>query len=108
MAQVSTMVFAPTCAPMLTYEGIITTPGARWLPHRADAPGTTRTPAAWKPLLSGILSAYSNGPSSTVSMADRRNSSRMACLSHSLTVTWSPSDLGHPGLAPVEQVDRLA
>ena len=45
VAQVSTIVSAPTRAPMFTYDGIITTPGARWAPQRAEAPGTTRTPA---------------------------------------------------------------
>ena len=41
-------------------------------------------------------------------MAETRKSSRIACFSHSWTTT-SPSepDLGDPGLALVEQVDRL-
>src|SRR5581483_8962320 len=37
--------------------------------------------------LSGILSAYSNGPTSIVSMSERRNRRRIASLSHSWTTT---------------------
>ncbi len=47
VAHVSTIEFSPTWAPMFTYDGIITTPLARCEPQRAEAPGTTRTPAAW-------------------------------------------------------------
>src|SRR5205807_2209576 len=46
-----------------------TAPQARNEPHRAEAPGTTRTPASSYPSLSGTLSAYSNGWSSRVCMA---------------------------------------
>ena len=53
-------------------EGIRTTPRARNEPQRAEAPGTTRTPAAAKSCLSGSLSAYSNGPCSMVSMPAER------------------------------------
>src|SRR6476661_4703651 len=42
VAQVSTIVFGPTHAPMLTYEGIRTTPGDRYDPYLATAGGTTR------------------------------------------------------------------
>jgi hypothetical protein len=45
VAQVSTMVPAPTCAPMLTKLGISTTSFAMWAPRRTIAPGTTRAPA---------------------------------------------------------------
>jgi hypothetical protein len=45
VAHVSTMVSAPTRAPMLTYDGMRMTPGPRYEPHRADPPGTTRTRA---------------------------------------------------------------
>src|SRR5579862_5166425 len=47
VAHVSTIVPSSTYAPILTYDGIMITPGARYAPKRADAPGTTRTPAAW-------------------------------------------------------------
>ncbi len=67
------------------------TPGSRKLPQRAEAPGTTRTPASAKPCFKGSLSAYSNGPTSRVSMAETRKSSRIACFSHSWTTT-SPSE----------------
>src|SRR3954465_3604203 len=46
VAHVSTIVFGPTQAPMLTYDGIRTTPGDRYAPYRAVAGGTTRTPSA--------------------------------------------------------------
>src|SRR6478736_3067819 len=62
VAQVSTIVFGPTQAPMFTYDGINTTPGERYAPYRAVAGGTTRTPSASYPDFSGILSRYSNGP----------------------------------------------
>src|SRR5436190_5301754 len=42
VAQVSTIVFGPTQAPMFTYDGISTTPGDRYEPYRATAGGTTR------------------------------------------------------------------
>src|SRR5580704_856641 len=89
VAQVSTMEPAPTRAPMLTYEGMSTTPRPRNEPQRADAPGTARTPASANPCLRGSLSAYSNGPSSIVSIPRSENSSRMDFLSHSWTTTWS-------------------
>ena len=78
-------------------------------PQRADAPGTTRTPASAQPRFSGMRSANSNGPISIVSSSDSRKSRRMACFSQMWTTT-SPVvgvDLGHPGLAAVEQGDRL-
>jgi len=58
------------------------TPGSRKEPHLADPPGTTRTPAAAYPRFSGSLSAYSNGPSSIVSIDDNLKSRRMACFNH--------------------------
>ena len=45
VAQVSTMVPSPTCAPMLMKLGISTTSLPRWAPRRATVPGTTRTPS---------------------------------------------------------------
>ena len=41
-------------------------------------------------------------------MCVSRNSSRIACFSHWCTTTSSPTTLGDPSLAAVEQVDRLA
>src|SRR5947209_14698235 len=49
VAHVSTIVPGPTHAPMLTYDGISTTPGARYAPYRATAGGTTRTPSSSYP-----------------------------------------------------------
>ncbi len=55
------------------------------------------------------MSANSKGPVSTVSIARSRKSSRMACFQP--LVDHHPIghrvDLGHPGLAAVEQVDGL-
>src|SRR5206468_10009885 len=64
VAHVSTIVRGPTQAPMFTNPGMTTTPSPRNDPYRTTAPGTTRTPRCSWPRLSGILSVYSNGPSS--------------------------------------------
>src|SRR3546814_4335106 len=45
VAQVSTIVPAPMCAPMLTNDGISTTYLPMKLPRRAITPGTTRNPS---------------------------------------------------------------
>src|SRR3546814_1370717 len=45
VAQVSTIVPAPMCAPMLTNDGISTTSLPMKLPRRAITPDTTRTPS---------------------------------------------------------------
>ena len=66
-----------------------TTPRPRKEPQRAEAPGSARTPASAKPCLRGSLSAYSNGPSSMVSMPRSEKSSRIDFLSHSWTTTSS-------------------
>src|SRR3954463_1098211 len=62
-----------------------TTPGAMYAPWRAVAGGTTRTPFSTQPVLSGILSWYSYGPTSIVSIPRVRNDSRIAFFAHSLT-----------------------
>ena len=45
VAHVSTIVPAPTCAPMLTKLGISTTSLPMYVPRRTIAPGTTRAPS---------------------------------------------------------------
>ena len=78
---------------------------------RSPTAPTRRAPPArplrWKSRFSGILSAYSNGPSSIVSICDNRNSSSTAYLSHSCTTTSPADELGDARLAGVEQLDRL-
>src|SRR3954447_3807711 len=68
-----------------------TTPGAMYAPWRAVAGGTTRTPFSAQPVLSGILSWYSYGPTSVVSIPRVRNESRIAFFAHSLTCQPSPA-----------------
>src|SRR3954462_9887270 len=91
VAHVSTIVPEPTHAPTLTYDGMSTTPGAMYAPWRAVAGGTTRTPFSAQPVLSGILSWYSYGPTSIVSIPRVRNESRIAFFAHSLTCQPSPA-----------------
>ncbi len=67
--------------------------------HQHDAPLEERAvarrmrrarrarPSFLKPDFSGSLSAYSNGPSSTVLIFDSRKSSKIACFSHEWTTT---------------------
>src|SRR5919108_4065823 len=69
-----------------------TTPGATYAPWRAVAGGTTRTPFSAQPVFSGILSWYSCGPTSVVSIPRVRNDSRIAFLAHSLT--FQPVSVG--------------
>ena len=86
-----------------------TTPGARYEPQRADAPGRARTPASANPCLRGSLSAYSNGPSSIVCIPRTEKNIKIDFFSHSCTTTSSVagSDLGDAGLARVQEADRL-
>ena len=58
-------------------------------PSGPRRPGRARTPASAKPCLRGSLSAYSNGPTSIVSMPRSENSIRIDFFSHSWTTTSS-------------------
>ena len=83
------------------------TPGSRYAPQRALAPGTTRTPAASYPRFNGILSAYSNGPEldglHPAQPEEQEDRQPEPLVDDDLAV----DDLGHPHLAPIEQVDGL-
>src|SRR5919205_947651 len=75
------------------------TPGERKDPYRAVAGGTTRTPrSAWS-RLSGILSRYSNGPTSIGSTLRTRKYSRIAAFASSLT-RHSPSTFSATRVSP--------
>ncbi len=86
-----------------------TTPRPRKDPQRAEAPGSARTPASAKPCLSGSLSAYSKGPASMVSMPRSENNMQDRLLEPLVhdDLVGRRIDLGHPGLAGVEQLDGL-
>ena len=93
VAQVSTMVFAPTCAPMLTKLGISTTFLPMYAPRRTMAPGTARNPAARKALspqpvnFDGTLSnQFAPCGPAMISLSLRRKLSSTAFFSHWLTV----------------------
>jgi len=58
-------------------QGISTTPRARNDPNRADAPGTTRTPARLVAVLQRQLSTYSNGPASMTACPGRGTNMRI-------------------------------
>src|SRR3954452_148249 len=77
-----------------------TVPGETYAPWRTVAGGTTRTLRSAQPDFSGILSWYSYGPSSIVSIRRTRKYRRIAFLAHSLTchaVGSSPSAPGEAG-----------
>src|SRR6478609_8561425 len=76
-----------------------TTPGERKEPYRAVAGGTTRTPCSAWSCLSGILSRYSNGPTSIGSTFRSRKYSRIAFFASSFT-RHSPSTFSATRTSP--------
>ena len=91
VAQVSTIVPSPTCAPMLTKLGISTTSLPMCAPRRAIAPGTTRTPSLRKSASlnpsnrAGTLSQNGAGCASTNRISLTRKYSSTAFFNHALT-----------------------
>src|SRR5215210_1214037 len=69
---------------MLTYPGITTTPGSTKAPYLTVPGGTTRTPAAARSFLVGILSLYSKGPARVVRISAITKYRLIAFITHAL------------------------
>src|SRR5215469_534692 len=82
---------------MLTNEGISTVPGATYEPHRAIAPGSTRTPSSR--VFSGTRSSYRKSPTWDLAIGSTRKASRMARLARSFTTTASVAGSTYATLA---------